>query len=110
LRNPPYTVWLYVAVVVAVVTTGLVFYGLDRPLFRGGLTLAIATLGVVAGVWFAWLFLVLVHAADLVALPFRWPAWWSLGVNGVMLILLLARPTRRHMVRWRWRRGRFVGA
>lgn len=53
--------------------------------------------------WLAWFFLTAVAAGDLVAALATWPEWgWLIVlVNGTMLALLLARPTRRYA-----RRGR----
>jgi hypothetical protein len=100
-QRSPYTAWLLMAVVVATLTALLLIGKRDAWLVGGGLVLLLASSGLVAGMWPAWLFLTLVAAADLLAALVRWPGWWAVLINGTMLILLLARPTRRHAVRWR---------
>jgi hypothetical protein len=96
LTTPPYTVWAFVAVVVAVLVAVFVAHGLDGWLLGGGLLLLVASFGLVRGFWLAWLFLTAVAVADLVSIPFRWPAWWPLVVNATLFALLVAPPTRRY--------------
>jgi hypothetical protein len=100
-KGSPYTVWLLVAVVVTALAALLVVGNLDAWLVGGGLVLLAASFGLIAGMWPAWLFLTVVAAGDMVAALFVWPAWWTVLTNGIMLALLLARPTRHHAVRWR---------
>jgi hypothetical protein len=100
-QRSPYTAWLLLAVVVATLATLLLIGKRDAWLVGGGLLLLAAAAGLVAGLWPAWLFLTFVAAADLLAALFRWPGWWAVLINGTMLILLLAPPTRQHAVRWR---------
>jgi hypothetical protein len=66
--------------------------------------LAIVTFGLVGGVWLSWLFLTALAAGDLIIGVFKWPGWpatWTIVINGIMLALLLARPTRRYAHRGR---------
>ena len=93
--------WAFVAVVVAALAELVVAGRIDGWLVGGGLLLLVASFGLWRGVWFAWLFLMVVAVGDLVGALFMWPAWGTLIVNGAMLALLLAPPTRRHV-----RRGR----
>ena len=82
----------------------LVHEGPHERLIGGGLLLLIATFGLVRGVWLSWLFLTLIAAGDVIIGVYKWPDWpatWIIAINGVMLALLLARPTRRYA-----RRGR----
>ena len=44
-------------------------------------------------------------AGDLVYAALTWPAWWTAAISGIMLALLLARPTRRYARRGRPRVG-----
>jgi hypothetical protein len=87
--------------VVAALVALLVMGGLDGWLLGGGLVLLVALLGLVRGVWLAWLFLTVVAAGDLVAALFMWPAWGTVLVNVPLLALLLLRPTRRYASRGR---------
>jgi hypothetical protein len=51
-----------------------------------------------------WLFLAAVAAGDVIIGVYKWPEWpatWIIVINGMMLALLLARPSRRYA-----RRGR----
>ena len=89
------------AVVVTTLVALVVVGNHDAWLVGGGLVLLVACLGLVAGMWPAWLFLTVVASGDLIAALFTWLAWWTVVVNGTMIILLLARPTRRYAVRWR---------
>ena len=100
-KTPPYTVWIYVGVVATILVVEFVIGGIDRSAVNGVLTLLVATFGLVAGVWFAWLFLTFVAAAHLIVVPWMQPLSWDLLLNGIMLALLLLRPTRHHAVRWR---------
>ena len=97
----PYTSWLLLAVVVATLAALLLVGKRDAWLVGGGLVLLAASSGLVAGIWPAWLFLTVVATGDLLSALFRWPGWWTVLINGTMLILLLAPPTRRHAIRWR---------
>jgi hypothetical protein len=99
--RPPYTVVAFVAVVATVLVALLIADASDRNLLIGGPLLVVASFGLLRGVWFTWLFLTALAAADLGYALFTWPAWWTVLVNGTMLALLLSRPTRRYA-----RRGR----
>ena len=87
----------------------LVVEGPHDRLLGGGLLLLIVTLGLVRGVWAAWLFLVVVAVSGIVA-GFDWPTWRGaaeiVAVNALMLVLLLASSTRRFTRRGR---PRFLG-
>ena len=99
-KRLPYTIWLYVAIVVAVIVSQLMLGGIDSRGAGGVVTLVVATVGLVLARWYAWAFLTLIAAADLlIYAPAHWPAWWNVLINGPMLILLLLRPTRRYLVR-----------
>ena len=100
-KTPPYTVWIYVAIVAAVILVELAIGGIDSSSIDGGLTLVGASLGLLVGIWFAWLFLTFVSAAHLVVYPWIGPASWDLLLNGILLALLLLPPTRLYTVRWR---------
>lgn len=103
-RRPPYTVVAYAAFVAIVFVVALILDGPHERLIAGGLLLLIATFGLVRGVWLAWLFLTALAAGDVIIGVFKWPAWlatWTIVINGIMLALLLTRPTRRYA-----RRGR----
>ena len=80
--------------------------GLDREWLFGAPVLLLGTLGLWLGFWWAWLFLVVVAAGDVVLALLSWPAWALFLVNATMLALLVAAPTRRHAVRGRPRRRR----
>lgn len=99
--RPPYTVIAFAAFVGAMLVELLIRDASDRGLLTGGPVLALASFGLVLGIWFAWLFLTVVAAGDLVYAAFTWPGWETIAINGIMLVLLLARPTRRYA-----RRGR----
>ena len=103
--RPPHTVLAYVAVVATVLVALLVRDASDRGLLIGGPVLVLASFGLVRGIWFAWLFLTAVAAGDLVYAALTWPAWWTAAISGIMLALLLARPTRRYARRGRPRVG-----
>jgi hypothetical protein len=100
-RRPPYTVVAYLAVVATVLLALLINDPADPGLFVGGPLLILASVGLLEGFWLAWLFLTLVSVGSLVGVPFMWPAWWTVVINGLLLALLLARHTRRYA-----RRGR----
>jgi hypothetical protein len=102
-RRPPYSVVAYIAVVATVLMALLVDDGPDRMLVTGGLVLILASFGLWQGVWLAWLLLTGVAAGDLVAGLFVGPAWWTVWINVIMLVLLLARSTRGHTRRGRTR-------
>jgi membrane protein implicated in regulation of membrane protease activity len=100
-KRPPRTVFAYVAGVVILMVTLA-----PRDTHPGALTAAaillIASAGLAAGIWFAWLFLVVIEVGNLlVILAEGQPWWWSWValVKLVMLALLLSRPTRRHLRR-----------
>jgi hypothetical protein len=94
--RPPYTIIAFAAFVGAVLVELLVRDAGDRELLTYGPVLALASFALVLGIWFAWLFLTTVAAGDLVYAAFTWPGWETVAINGIMLVLLLARPTRRY--------------
>jgi hypothetical protein len=103
-RWPPYTVVAYAAFVAIIVVVALVREGPHERLIAGGLLLLIVTFGLVGGVWLSWLFLTALAAGDVLIGVFKWPDWpamWIIVINGIMLALLVTRPTRRYA-----RRGR----
>jgi hypothetical protein len=102
-NRPPVTVIAFAAVVVTGLLSLLLFGRIDGWLFGGGALLLLASYGLVRGIWFAWLFLTVVAAGDLVIAAIRWPAWWTALVNGAMLLLLVAPSTLRYV-----RRPRFL--
>jgi hypothetical protein len=108
MKTLPYTVWIYAAIVAAVLVFELLIGGVDSSAVGGVITLVVATLGLVVGIWFAWLFLTFVAAAHLILVPWMRPLSWDLLLNGVMLALLLLRATRDHAIRWRPRRPRLT--
>jgi membrane protein implicated in regulation of membrane protease activity len=103
--RPPYTIVAFVAIVAAVLVAVVVAHGVDGWLLGGGLVLLVASLGLMRGIWLAWLFLTVVAAGDLVVALSRWPWWWPAAVNAALLALLLAPPTRRYAHRRRHRPG-----
>lgn len=104
-QRPPVTVIAFVAVVVAVLVDLLLFGRIDGWLFGGGLLLLLGSYGLVRGIWFAWLFLTVVAAGDLVIAAIRWPAWEAALVNGTLLALLVFPSTRRYVRRPRFLSG-----
>jgi hypothetical protein len=84
-----------------VIAIELLLGEIDHSAVHGMVTLLAATLGLVVGIWFAWLFLAFVAAAHLIVVPWTRPLSWDLLLNGIMLALLLLPPTRHHAVRWR---------
>lgn len=104
LGAPPLTVWIFAGAVAAVLIWLLVDNGTGVWLL-GALLLSLATVGAVSGVWAAWAFLVAVTAGDIVVVVIARPPflWSTVVINGVLLALLLAPPTRR----WT-RRGRLL--
>jgi hypothetical protein len=101
--RPPYTVVAYAAFAVLIVVVSLVREGPHQRFVYGALVLLVASFGLVLGVWLSWLFLTAVAAVGVIGGLFRpeWPWTSIIVVNGVMLALLLARPSRRYA-----RRGR----
>jgi membrane protein implicated in regulation of membrane protease activity len=89
---------------VIIVVVSLVREGAHARLIYGALALLIASFGLAAGVWLSWLFLTALAAGGVISGVFKWPespATSIILINGIMLALLLARPTRRYA-----RRGR----
>jgi hypothetical protein len=96
----------------AVVVAGIVLFFLisrwpqDARSVGSEVVLIIATTGLLARLWLAWLFLVLVATGDIVVALVNGPGWWVVIVNGVMLAFLLLPSTRRYAGRGRpslWR-------
>jgi hypothetical protein len=103
-RVRPYTVVVFAAFVAVIFMVALLREGPHERLIAGGLLLLILTFGLVQGVWLSWLFLTAFAAGDVILGLSRWPVWtakWIIVINGIMLVLLLTRPTRRYA-----RRGR----
>ena len=102
--RPPSTVVAFAAFAASVLLYSLVVEGPHGRLLGGGLVLLTVTYALVRGVWAAWVFLVVVAVSGMVA-GFNWPTWRGaaeiVAVNALMLVLLLAPPTRRFT-----RRGR----
>lgn len=108
--RPPYTVLALVVVVATILVASLVHEGAHERLVSGGPVLVLASLGLVRGVWLAWLFLTVVAAGDMALALLHWPAWWIevVLINGTMLALLLSLPTRRYARRGRPRLARLM--
>jgi hypothetical protein len=103
-RVRPHTVVVFAAFVAVIFVVALVREGPHERLIAGGLLLLILTFGLVQGVWLSWLLLTAFAAGDVILGLSRWPVWtaqWIIVINGIMLVLLLTRPTRRYA-----RRGR----
>jgi hypothetical protein len=97
-KRPPGTVIAYVAGIVILIVT--LAPRDSHPGARiAAAILLIATAGLAAGIWFAWLFLVVIEAGNVLVILVEGQPWWVVVVKLVMLALLLSRPTRRH-VRW----------
>ena len=99
--RPPLSVIVFATVVVAVLLGVLLFGEADAWLFGGGAVLLLATLGLMRGLWVAWLALLVVSIGDLLVTAASRPAWWawSAAVNLRLLLLLLAPDSRRHVRR-----------
>jgi hypothetical protein len=103
-RVRPNTVVAYAVLVAVLFVVALVREGPHGRLVAGGLLLLIVTLGLVQGVWLSWLLLTALAVGDVLVGVSKWPEWpanWIIVINGIMLALLLTRPTRRYA-----RRGR----
>jgi hypothetical protein len=105
--RPPYTVVGFVGVVATVLVVLLIADASDPYLLTGGLVLVVASFGLLRGIWLAWLFLTAVAAGDLVYTLFT---WGTVLINGTLLALLLASPTRRYTRRGRPRLRGWLGA
>jgi hypothetical protein len=101
-------VLVYLAIVAATLVVAVVGEGTHGRWHGGALLLALASLGLAGGIWAAWLFLTVVAVGDILFVLLAWPRWWLfvVALNGAMLALLLAGPTRRHARRGR---PRFAG-
>jgi lysylphosphatidylglycerol synthetase-like protein (DUF2156 family) len=100
----------YVAIVVVAIVIASIYDGSDRRWVTGGALLLALSVGLWRRLWPAWLVLTFVAAGDVVVALFTRPTWWwqTALLNGAMLALLLARPTRRYAQRGRPRiRDRF---
>jgi hypothetical protein len=93
----PSTVWTLLVFVAAVVVALLFAHGPDRWTLGGGALLLCASLAVVCGRRYAWMFLAVVAAGDLLLFLVAGSSWPALAVNAVMLALLLAPATRDHV-------------
>jgi hypothetical protein len=99
--RPPFTIWAYAAVLVAVLIAVLVAHGVDGWLVGGGSLMLVATFALVRGAWPAWVFLAVVSAGSGIEALVRGWDWWPVLVNTTLLALLLMPPTWRHARRWR---------
>jgi hypothetical protein len=103
--RPPYTLVAFASFAASNVLIAVVWEGLSQRLVGGALVLVLATYGLLRGVWLSWAFLTAVAAGNAIVAFFQWPAWpqatYIALINGVMLALLLNRPSWRHV-----RRGR----
>jgi hypothetical protein len=103
-KRPPYSVMAYAAFAVTIVVVSLSREGPHERLLGGALVLMLATFALLQGLWVAWLFLTAVAVGDMIIGLLDWPSWTATStivINGVMLALLVAGPTRRYA-----RRGR----
>jgi hypothetical protein len=103
-RVRPDTVVAYAVFVADIFVVSLIREGPHERLVTGGLLLLIVTFGLIQGVWLSWLFLTALAAGEVILGVSKWPEWpaaWIIVINGIMLALLLTRPTRRYA-----RRGR----
>jgi hypothetical protein len=95
--RPPNTVVVLAAFVAGAFLFSLVAEEPHDRLLAGGIVLLIVTLGLVHGVWAAWLFLVVMAVSGIVG-GLDWPTWRGaaeiVAVNAIMLVLLLAPTTR----------------
>jgi hypothetical protein len=102
--RPPSTVVAYAFLVMALILVALVREGSQGRWLGGAFLLLLVTFGLLQGVWAAWAFLVFVAVGDIVVGVVRFPDWRAASiaaVNGLMLILLLARSTRQYAGRGR---------
>jgi membrane protein implicated in regulation of membrane protease activity len=85
------------------VLVSLVREGPHERLIYGALVLLVASFGLVRGFWLSWLFLTAIAAVGVIRGVFKpeWPWTSIIVINGIMLALLLARPTRRYAHRGR---------
>jgi hypothetical protein len=99
----------------ALVVAGIVVFFLisrwpqDVRSVGGEVVLIIATVGLLARLWLAWLFLSCVAVGDIVVALGNGPDWQAGILNGVMLALLLVAPTRQYVRRGKptmWRHTR----
>jgi hypothetical protein len=98
----PAAVAAYALVVVGIVVFFLVSrWPQDARSVGGEAVLVLATTGLLARLWLAWLFLVFVAAGDMVVALGNGPDWWAVILNGVMLALLLLPSTRHYAGRGR---------
>ena len=102
-RRAPYTVWAYASLLVAVLLWILFFETVDGWLFAGGGFMLLCTAGLVAGIWFPWLVLVVIHFGSLLISALERSFLSSVVINAILAGLLLARPTRAHVRRARIR-------
>ena len=88
------------AVVVTILVYALVEDGPDERVIFGGAWLLLMSAALVGRIWLAWLSLTVVTAGDLVITIVN-VVWLGILFNAVMLVLLVAPPTRRYTQRWR---------
>jgi hypothetical protein len=110
--RPPYSVVAYATFLMALILVALVYEGPQGRWLGAAFLLLLVTFGLLQGLWAAWVFLIFVASGDIVVGVLRWPDWRAasiVAVNGLMLILLLARSTRRYAGRGRPRMLRLIG-
>jgi hypothetical protein len=100
-RRPPLTVIAYVALNVAAAVAILVYWGPDTRSLSGAVVLAIALLGLLRGLFVAWVFMLAAEAYFYIAVLTNRPVWWwwVVPVKLVLLGLLLSPPTWRYIRR-----------
>ena len=98
-RRPPLTVIAYVALNAAAAAAILVYWGPDTRSLIGAVVLAIALLGLLRGLFVAWVLMVVVEASFYIGVLTNRPAWWwwVVPVKLALFVLLLSPPTWRHV-------------
>ncbi|MBD0348563.1 MAG: hypothetical protein ICV59_05370 [Thermoleophilia bacterium] len=100
-RRPPLTVIAYVALTASIAVATLVYWGRDTRSSIGAVLLAVVLLGLLRGLLFAWVFLIVVEASFFLGVLTNRPAWWwwVVPVKLALVALLLSRPTWRYVRR-----------
>jgi hypothetical protein len=100
-RRPPLTVIAYVALNVAAAVALLVYWGPDTRSLSGAVVLAIALLGLLRGLFVAWVFMLAAEASFYIAVVTNRPVWWwwVVPVKLVLLGLLLSPASWRYVRR-----------
>jgi hypothetical protein len=95
-RWPPWTLVAYVAAVVVLIVTTLPPD--EHPgAVLGAFVLLGASVGLLLRLWLAWAFLIVVEIGNLIIVIVQWPSSWAVALKAVMVMLLLAGPTRRYL-------------